>query len=188
MAAVIMSLPTSETTNVCTTSATRASTAWGRCEQTHQTKTRDGRECDNDRGVNATLAHAKVDKQLRFMEETDYRRARNERHEKATGWFRFPRCPPKKQDTTHAQQTQAPYLRRVSVEGRVAPAGKREHDVVEATAADGGALVLGRVDQVLQQARKAVLGAPEILTNHQECPTDVENCRCKSVQDLCIST
>lgn len=64
--------------------------------------------------------------------------------------------------TTHTQQAQAPYLSSVSVEGRVTPAGKREHDVVEAPAADGGALVLGRVDQVLQQARKPVLGAPEI--------------------------
>lgn len=50
---------------------------------------------------------------------------------------------------------------RVSVEGRVAPAGKREHDVVHAAAADGGAFVLGGIDQVLQQAREAIFRAPE---------------------------
>lgn len=60
----------------------------------------------------------------------------------------------------HVNVTRAPDLSQVSIEGGVVPAGKREHGVVEAPAADGGTLVLGGVHEVREQPGESVLGAP----------------------------
>lgn len=54
----------------------------------------------------------------------------------------------------------APDLREVALEGRIVPARQGQHDVVQAAAADGGALVPGGVHEVRQQPGEADGRAP----------------------------